>query len=112
MLIPTANTLGEDLERARRMRLDKAIERAVRELKRAAETGQHDAEETLSKASAALSDAARSFASDIRERSADLKTAAKREVRDHPVVTATFAAAVLVSLAGLIMAIGRASPRS
>jgi ElaB/YqjD/DUF883 family membrane-anchored ribosome-binding protein len=100
--------LSEDLDLALHGRAHKAIDRAISDLKDAAEAGKTDADAMLTAAAAALGKAAHTIADETRRRSTEMTKVAAKEVHDHPVVTTAIATAVLAAIAGLVLAIRQA----
>jgi len=105
-------TLGKDLDLPRRANVEKAIERAIDELKQALETGQHDADEALSASSKALGKAAHTLAEETRRRSKDLAKATTREFHDRPIATTAIVTALFAAAAGLALLIGQGARKS
>jgi ElaB/YqjD/DUF883 family membrane-anchored ribosome-binding protein len=105
-----AKTLGKDLELAQHGPAHKAIDRAISDLKDAAETGKTDADAMLAAAATALGKAAHTIADETRRRSSEVTKVAAKEVREHPMATTAIATAVVAAIAGLVLAI-RQAPR-
>jgi ElaB/YqjD/DUF883 family membrane-anchored ribosome-binding protein len=99
---------AKDLEPVERAH--KAVDRAISDLKDAAETGKTDADAMLTAAAAALGKAAHIIAEETRRRSTEVTKVATKEVREHPVATTAIATAVIAAIAGLVLAI-RQAPR-
>jgi len=99
---------AKDLEPVERAH--KAVDRAISDLKDAAETGKTDADAMLAAAATALGRAAHTIAEETRRRSTEVTKVATKEVREHPVATTAIATAVIATIAGLVLAI-RQAPR-
>jgi len=98
-------SLGKDIELAQHGRAHRAIDRAISDLKDAAEAGKTDADVMLTAAAAALGRAAHTIADETRRRSTEMTKVAAKEVREHPVAATAIATAAVAAIAGLVLAL-------
>ena len=99
--------MSKPITKALASTVDEALEDVMHELKRAARDVGGDIEDSIGKASDALSRAAHALAEEARDRSASLVQATADEAKRHPVATAAAIAAAAAALVGLVVAARR-----
>ena len=84
--------------------LDTAIDKALHELQSAAGHLQKDADDLVSHAAKALSDAAAALAVQVRKQTAAVASEADRDLHAHPLAAAAGVALAAAALTGLVVA--------
>ena len=100
-------TLHDTVDKAMPHDLGKTANGVMKDLHKAGEKAQADTEDTLSKITEGLTGAAHNLAEELRSHTETIARQAKREMVAHPVATYAALATAVLSLTGLVIAMGQ-----